>query len=162
MVIAVNDGGLRPYQYSHPHSFPLFHHLPPHCSLCWTVTVPFLFSGFSSLFHNLTPFGWAAAIFKGKSLPGSLIEGSKYSFPFFFVGYPHLSSYPMFFLHSVMLSGYSMCLCLIEACNSVTILSIFLLSLLNIWQLFISYICQGQTMQHGITVPQGKNVTCLH
>lgn len=31
-------------------------------------------------FYNPLPFGWPAAIFKGKPLPGSLIEGSEYFF----------------------------------------------------------------------------------
>lgn len=57
------------YQYCCFSSISLF-------SLWWTVTVPFL-SSLSLLCLLKSIFGWTAAIFKGKPLPGSLIEGSK-------------------------------------------------------------------------------------
>lgn len=46
------------------------------------VSHPHLFSSFSPVFSvpQILSSGQAAAIFKGKALPGSLIEGSKYSF----------------------------------------------------------------------------------
>ena len=67
-----------------------------HYTSLWTVNSAFpLLSVLVFLSFIITLFGWAAAIFKGKPLPGSLIEGSKYSYPPFFICYPLLSSFPV-------------------------------------------------------------------
>lgn len=61
------------------------------------------FSPFFSIFLTLRS-GKAAAIFKGKPLPGSLIEGSKYSFLLYSVCCPHLSSFPTVCLFNTLVS----------------------------------------------------------
>lgn len=86
VVIMVDGGCLHPYQYCILILFLFF-------LICQIPLFPVvdcnsafpLLSLDLSFFHNPFPFGWAAAIFKGKPLPGSLIEGSKYSFPSLFV-----------------------------------------------------------------------------